>query len=87
MALTNCWTLKIEYDLSSNIERSLFLLHNISASITVWGAFAIMGRISQIFTASLAVFGSAAASAVIDLKPDNFDGTVKPVEVLFEQSC
>lgn len=33
-----------------------------------------MGRFSHILSASLVVLGSAAASAVIDLKPDNFDG-------------
>jgi hypothetical protein len=33
-----------------------------------------MGRISQLFAASLAVLGAAASSAVLDLRPDNFDG-------------
>jgi hypothetical protein len=33
-----------------------------------------MGRITQIFTAGLAAIGSVTASAVLDLKPDNFDG-------------
>ncbi|KAK5167685.1 uncharacterized protein LTR77_007384 [Saxophila tyrrhenica] len=46
-----------------------------------------MGRFTQAFTASLAVLGSAAASAVIDLKPDNFDDIVlksgKPALVEF----
>ena len=45
-----------------------------------------MGRISQILTASLAVLGSAAASAVIDLKPDNFDGTSSPNQQLRNES-
>ncbi|KAK3721525.1 hypothetical protein LTR37_003081 [Vermiconidia calcicola] len=46
-----------------------------------------MGRISQIFTVSLAALGSAAASAVIDLRPDNFDDIIlksgKPALVEF----
>lgn len=46
-----------------------------------------MGRISQIFTASLAVLSTAAASAVLDLIPSNFDDVVlksgKPALVEF----
>ena len=46
-----------------------------------------MGRLSQIFTASLAVLSTASASAVIDLIPDNFDDIVlksgKPALVEF----
>lgn len=46
-----------------------------------------MGRIFQTFTASLAVLSTAAASAVLDLRPDNFDDIVlksgKPALVEF----
>lgn len=33
-----------------------------------------MGQFGRILTASLAALGTAAASAVIDLVPSNFDG-------------
>lgn len=46
-----------------------------------------MGRIAQFFTATLAALATAGASAVVDLKPDNFDKVVvesgKPALVEF----
>lgn len=46
-----------------------------------------MGRVSQLFTAALAVVGANAVSAVVDLTPSNFDSLVltsgKPALVEF----
>jgi len=42
-----------------------------------------MGRFSQVFSAALAVVGTAAASAVLDLKPDNFDGRFNHYQAQF----
>ena len=46
-----------------------------------------MARLSSILIAAIAAFGSATASAVIDLKPDNFDSVItnsgKPALVEF----
>ena len=63
------------------------IIHRFHNSLYPGNHIATMGRISQVFTASLAVLSTATASAVLDLIPSNFDDIVlksgKPALVEF----